>query len=96
MVNVERYLDSGLQAAVRRSIEQADHLTDGDEGVVAAALQLADLIERQQSELVDSGGDAKTLNTSFQTLQRYLTELGLTPQGRSNLGLHGEDDDDDW
>ena len=95
MVNVDRYLDSGLQAAVRRSIEQADHLTDGDEGAVAATLQLAELIERQQSELSESGGDVKTLNTSFATLQRYLTELGLTPQGRANLGLQGEDDDDD-
>lgn len=94
MVNVERYLDSGLQAAVCRSIEQADHLTDGDEGAVAATLQLAELIENQsQGEMV---GDAvKSLNTSYQTLQRYLTDLGLTPQGRKNLGLNFEDDDDD-
>lgn len=94
MVNVDRYLDSGLADSVRRSIEQAEHLTDGDEGVVAATLQLAKLIEDQsQGALV---GDAvKSLNTSYQTLQRYLTDLGLTPQGRKNLGLDTEDDDDD-
>lgn len=94
MVNVDRYLDSGLADSVRRSIEQAEHLIDGDEGVVAATLQLAKLIEDQsQGEMV---GDAvKSLNTSYQTLQRYLTDLGLTPQGRKNLGLDAEDDDDD-
>lgn len=96
MVNVDRYLDSGLGAAVRRSVELADHLTDMDEGAVAATLQLADLIEQQSAgELV---GDAvKSLNTSYQTLQRYLTDLGLNSQGRKNLGLVDEgDDEDEW
>lgn len=95
MVNVDSFLDSGLFDSVRRSIEQADHLTDGDEGAVAAVLNLAQLIQYQSSgELI---GDAvKTLNTSYQTLQRYLTELGLTPQGRKNLDLAGDEDDDEW
>lgn len=94
MVNVKRYLDSGLMDSVRRSIEQAEHLTDGDEGAVAATLQLASLIE-QQSMGEPAGESVKTLNTSYQTLQRYLTDLGLTPQGRKNLGLDQEDDNDD-
>lgn len=95
MVNVDSFLDSGLFDSVRRSIERADHLTDGDEGAVAATLNLAQLIQDQSNEL-GSGGDVKTLNTSYQTLQRYLTDLGLTPQGRKNLDLVGDDDDDEW
>lgn len=94
-MSVDSFLDSGLFDSVRRSIEQADHLTDGDEGAIAAALQLAQLIQDQSSEL-GSGADVKTLNTSYQTLQRYLTDLGLTPQGRKNLDLVGGDDDDEW
>ena len=96
MVNVDRYLDSGLRDSVRRSIEQAEHLTDGDEGSIAATLNLADLIEGQ-SEGPLAGDAVKSLNTSYQTLQRYLTDLGLTPQGRKNLGLEdGDDDEDEW
>lgn len=88
---------SSLPESVLRSVKGAEHLDERDGGTVTAAMQLAKMIDDQQAELVNSGGDMKTLNTSYQTLQRYLTELGLTPQGRSNLGLEGEDDDeDDW
>lgn len=88
---------SSLSDSVLRSIKSAEHLGESDEGTVTAAMQLAKMIEQQQLDLGDSGGDMKTLNTSYQTLQRYLTELGLSPQGRRNLGLEGEEDEeDDW
>lgn len=86
-----------LPDSVWRSIERAEHLDERDEGTVTAAMQLADLVERQRKDLAEAEGDMKTLNTSYQTLLRYLTELGLTAQGRRNLGLEDEDDDeDDW
>lgn len=94
MVDVDAFLDSGLFDAVKRSVEQAAHLTDGDEGAIAACLSLAQLIESQsRGDLV--GDEVKSLNTSYQTLQRYLTDLGLNPQGRRNLGLVDDGDDDD-
>ena len=96
MVDVDAVLDSGLFDAVKRSVEQASHLTDGDEGAVAACFALAQLIESQSREIGDDT-DIKTLNTSYQNLQRYLTDLGLNPQGRRNLGLVDDGaDDDGW
>ena len=86
---------SSLPESVLRSIRQAEHLDERDGGTVTAAMQLAKMIDDQQSDLSEHGGDMKTLNTSYQTLQRYLTDLGLTPQGRHNLGLENEDDDED-
>ncbi|BAF54891.1 terminase small subunit [Corynebacterium glutamicum] len=97
MVNVDRYLDSGLVDSVKRSMESVDHLSDADEGAVAAALQLAQMIETQAQNDELSSDAMKTLNTSYQVLQRYLTDLGLTPQGRKNLGLDsGDDEQDGW
>lgn len=84
-----------LSDSVRRSIERAEHLDGRDEGTVTAAMQLAALVESQQEGLAEAEVDMKTLNTSYQTLLRYLTELGLTAQGRRNLGLEDEDDDED-
>lgn len=94
MVDVDAFLDSGLLESVKRSVEQASHLTDGDEGAIAACLSLAQLIE-SQSQGIGVDTDIKTLNTSYQNLQRYLTDLGLNPQGRRNLGLVDDDGDDD-
>lgn len=95
MVNVDRYLDSGLVDSVKRSIQAVDHLSDADEGAMAAALQLAQMIETHAQGDELSSDAMKTLNTSYQVLQRYLAELGLTPQGRKNLGLDSEDDEED-
>lgn len=96
MVNLDEIIQPGLYYAVRESIESAKHLTDGDRGAITACLQLAELIEKQTRHIGEDT-DIKTLNTSYQNLQRYLTDLGLNPQGRRNLGLVDDGaDDDGW
>lgn len=103
MVDLDEIIQPGLYYAVRESIESAEHLTSGDRGAITACLELASLIERQTRAIdtdagtspIKGGVDLKTLNTSYQNLQRYLTDLGLNPQGRRNLGLVDDGDDND-
>lgn len=84
-----------MHAAVKSSIELADHLEDTDAGDIALAYELANVIDTA----VDSGNPEMIHRAScvpMPTLHKILTSLGLNPEGRKNLGLDGEDDDGDW
>lgn len=84
-----------MRAAVRKSVETADHLEDSDEADVQLAYQLADIIDAAR----DSGDQEAIHKTAFgpmPTLHKVLTSLGLNPEGRDKLGLNSQEDDEDW
>lgn len=89
-------LTSGkMRTAVRESVELADHLEDTDAADIALAYELADVIDRA----VDSGDPEAIHRAScvpMPSLHKILTSLGLNPEGRKNLGLDGEDDNEEW
>ena len=80
----------GLESAVTA----AAHLSELDEGALAAARALADKIDAWdvivEWAVEDAGGDGRPVvpandNTSLGTFLKYLTELGLTPAARHVL-----------
>lgn len=75
--------------AVESSIAAAEHLTDADEGAVSSALSFASRIQ----EALDSGDEGradKLMYGPYSSLGKILNDLGLTPQGRANLGLDAD------
>ena len=69
---------------VNASVRAAQHLTDMDKAAIALARRLAKLIDEAE-EL----GFEVSLKASFgpvPTLNKVLDGLGLTPNGRKNLG----------
>lgn len=88
-------MTGAMRAAVRHSVETADHLEYSDEADVQLAYQLADIIDAAR----DSGDQEAINKTSFgpmPTLHKVLTSLGLNPEGREKLGLNSQEDDEDW
>lgn len=88
-------MTGAMRAAVRHSVETADHLEDSDEADVQLAYQLADIIDAAR----DSGDQEAIHKTAFgpmPTLHKVLTSLGLNPEGRDKLGLNSQEDDEDW
>lgn len=84
-----------MRSAIRESVELADHLEDTDAADIALAFELADVIDTA----VDSGDPEAIHRAScvpMPSLHKILTSLGLNPEGRKNLGLDGEDDNEDW
>lgn len=84
-----------MKAAVRKSVDIADHLLEADEADIELAFQLAEIIDAAK----DSGDQAAIDKTSFgpmPTLHKVLTSLGLNPEGRQKLGLDSGDEDEDW
>ncbi|MFD7045343.1 hypothetical protein [Rhodococcus jostii] len=70
--------------AVEAAVRAAKHLTDMDKGAIELAYRLARLID----EAHEAGHDAE-MKASFgpmPTLNKVLDGLGLTPNGRKNLG----------
>lgn len=84
-----------VRKAVVRSVEAADHLEKSDRAEVALACELADVIDAA----VDSG-DVERIHrcscVAMPSLHKILTSLGLNPEGRKNLQLDGEDEEDGW
>lgn len=74
---------SQLQA-VNEAVEAAQHLTDMDGAAVSLARHVASLIDQAEAE-----GFESSMKASFgpvPTLNKILDGLGLTPNGRKNLG----------
>lgn len=79
---------SDVLAQVEASVAAAGHLTEMDAGAVASALSFARLIQ----EALDSGEASradKLMYGPYSSLSKILNDLGLTPQGRVNLGSAG-------
>ena len=80
--------------AVKDAISAAEHLEDTDVGSVANALAFADRIQ-QSLDSDDPDRRHKVMYGPISSLQKILTDLGLTPQGRVNLGHDDAPEDDD-
>ena len=83
-------------AQVEASVAAAGHLTEMDAGAVASALSFARLIQ-DALDSVDASRADKLMYGPYASLSKILNDLGLTPQGRVNLGLMvsvAEDDEE--
>ena len=80
--------------SVRSAIEAADHLEETDKGAVANALAFAERIQLSLDSDDPERRD-KVMYGPISSLQKILTDLGLTPQGRANLGFADALEDDD-
>lgn len=82
-------------AAVRKSVELADHLEPTDAADVELAYGYAEVIDAAFDE-----NNAEKIHrvscVAMPSLHKTLTSLGLNPEGRKNLGLDSDDNDDDW
>lgn len=104
MAELEEWRDSFVEieslsgrylAAVTKCVEMADHLEPTDEADVELAKGYARVID----SAFDSGDKEAIHRAScvpMPSLHKTLTGLGLTPEGRKNLGLDDDDDSDDW
>lgn len=87
------------EKAFAAALAAAPWLTDADAAVVRVARDLAEQIDQlvtpaQQGLVRDSGAHASKTAYVIQTYQRLLTAMGLTPEGRRQLGIEAELDDD--
>lgn len=87
-------IDGGLVKAINRALEAAEHLMESDRGAVSLALKFANAIEEALNSSDPAERD-KVLFGAVPSLNKQLTELGLTPQGRHNLDLNKEEEEDD-
>lgn len=84
-----------MQAAVRNSVDMADHLDETDEADIALAMEFAQVIDDAR----ESGDEERIHRASsvpMPSLHKVLTSLGLNPEGRQKLGLDSGDEDEDW
>lgn len=88
-------LSGRYTAAVRKSVELAEHLEPTDDADVQLAYGYAKVIDTAFDE-----NDAEKIHrvscVAMPSLHKTLTDLGLNPRGRRELGLDADDDDDDW
>lgn len=100
-----KMLDSGDQitepvagkmiAAVRNSVESAEHLQYTDEADIELAYELATVIDDARA----SGSEERVHRAScvaMPSLHKVLTSLGLNPEGRQKIGLDATAEDEDW
>lgn len=89
------------EKAFARSVAAAPWLTPADAGAVRVARDLAEqidsLVTPAQQALVAGNPGAHASRTAYviQTYQRLLTSLGLTPEGRRQLGIEADEAGDD-
>jgi hypothetical protein len=89
-----------VERKLSEAIAAATWLTGADEAAVMLARGMAEQLDalispKQQKMIGDTGGHASKVAYVAQTYRGILTELGLTPQGRRQLGIEsgGEEDE---
>lgn len=82
-------------AAVRKSVELADHLEPTDDADVQLAYGYAKVIDTAFDEN-DPEKIHRVSCTAMPSLHKTLTDLGLNPRGRRELELDSDESDDDW
>lgn len=88
-------LTGRYSAAVRKSVELAEHLDPTDDADVQLAYGYAQVIDTAFDEN-DPEKIHRVSCVAMPSLHKTLTDLGLNPKGRHELGLDADDDDDDW
>lgn len=94
MVKFDLANEKKVSQAVRAAIDSAEHLKESDAGAVTMALRFAEQVQ----DALDSGDPSrrdKLMYGPFSSLGKVLNDLGLTPQGRVDLGLQDAVDQDD-
>lgn len=88
-------LSGRYEAAVRKSVELADHLEQTDDADIQLALGYAKVIDTAFDE--DNPEKIHRVScVAMPSLHKTLTDLGLNPKGRRELGLDADEDNDDW
>ena len=87
------------EQAFSSALAAADWLTPADAAIVRVARDMAEQIDSlvtpaQQRMVRDAGAHASKTAYVIQTYQRLLTAMGLTPEGRRQLGIEPDESDD--